>query len=296
MIISRLAILLVVWTVFAWAQAPTQSFTRSVNWTARQVPIGPLQDGPVTISLDLASGTEWVVGVEVDGSKPAEVAVAEVQFVDPSTYPKAGIRAISAVIDLPLGQLKIAGNLIGVSTSRVSGAVLTHVRLPAAMRVLIVRNGQMVSSAIPSTGLLVHDGVVVPQSTVGIRPLLMQLVAPKRQTKAADITRLPNGMYIASVGALTKHLVAFKRPAFGKSASCCGVSDPVTLRIRIDEGGRVQEMRRVLGNQTFADVCQDAVRQWEFRPFTYDGKPVPITTSVMFFVGSDGTVTSPVLQ
>lgn len=162
---------------------------------------------------------------EIDGSKPAELAVAEVQFADLSAFPQMPIRPVSAIADLPFGQLKIAGNSIGVSTSRVSGAVLTYIRLPAPMRVLIVRDAQVVSSATPSTGLLVHDGVVVPRPMVGVRSLLMQLVEPKPLAKTAEVNGL--GAVIRTRSRAPASLVPLRSPQRPVPAALARFSFPV---------------------------------------------------------------------
>lgn len=54
----------------------------------------------------------------------------------------------------------------------------------------------------------------------------------------------------------------------------------VQLRININRQGSVWNAVRVSGEPELADAAINAVKQWKFRPYLLNGKPVEIETAV----------------
>jgi protein TonB len=59
----------------------------------------------------------------------------------------------------------------------------------------------------------------------------------------------------------------------------------VTVEVVIDSDGHVPAAWVVEGDQRFAAAAIDAVKQWQFRPATVDGKPVRLRYRVLITFG-----------
>jgi len=68
--------------------------------------------------------------------------------------------------------------------------------------------------------------------------------------------------------------VSVVNPKYPKKAHKQNVEGPVTLHVTIATDGSVKAAAIVSGDSRLTDAAIDAVRQWRFRPFTTDGKPV----------------------
>lgn len=70
-------------------------------------------------------------------------------------------------------------------------------------------------------------------------------------------------------------------PDYPESARRAHIQGSVVLETLIGANGRVQQVSPVSGNPQLADAAIAAVRQWRYKPFTVDGKKVPIRTQVI---------------
>jgi TonB family protein len=69
-------------------------------------------------------------------------------------------------------------------------------------------------------------------------------------------------------------------PEYPEAARRAHIQGSVVLETLINANGRVQQVSAVSGNPDLADAAIAAVRQWRYKPFTVDGKKVPIRTQV----------------
>jgi TonB family protein len=69
-------------------------------------------------------------------------------------------------------------------------------------------------------------------------------------------------------------------PQYPEAARRAHVQGSVVLETLIGANGRVQQVSAVSGNPDLAGAAIAAVRQWRYKPFTVDGKKVPIRTQV----------------
>jgi TonB family protein len=69
-------------------------------------------------------------------------------------------------------------------------------------------------------------------------------------------------------------------PEYPEAARRAHIQGSVVLETLINANGRVQQVSAVSGNPDLADAAMAAVRQWRYKPFTVDGKKVPIRTQV----------------
>ena len=59
-----------------------------------------------------------------------------------------------------------------------------------------------------------------------------------------------------------------------------GLEGPVLLQAVITENGTVQDLKVVRGQPILARAAVDAVRQWRYRPYRLNGKPVRMQTEI----------------
>jgi TonB family protein len=70
-------------------------------------------------------------------------------------------------------------------------------------------------------------------------------------------------------------------PDYPEAARRAHIQGSVVLETLIGANGRVQQISPVSGNPDLAEAATAAVRQWRYKPFTVDGKKVPIRTQVI---------------
>jgi len=73
------------------------------------------------------------------------------------------------------------------------------------------------------------------------------------------------------------HNVDPEYPALARNAKIRG---PVVLRAVIDTKGKVTNLRVLSGHPLLAASAVEAVRQWKYRPFVFEGKVVPVETTI----------------
>lgn len=77
-----------------------------------------------------------------------------------------------------------------------------------------------------------------------------------------------------------QHLVTRVDPLYPPLARSGQVQGTVRLGITITESGSVTDLVYVSGHPLLARAARDAVSQWKYKPFTKDGKPTAVRTTV----------------
>jgi TonB family protein len=70
-------------------------------------------------------------------------------------------------------------------------------------------------------------------------------------------------------------------PDYPEAARKAHIQGSVVLETLIGANGRVQQISPVSGNPDLAEAATAAVRKWRYKPFTVDGKKVPIRTQII---------------
>ena len=92
---------------------------------------------------------------------------------------------------------------------------------------------------------------------------------------------LMDGNFVRLKPELADTLLADRvEPDYPDAARRSHIQGSVTLETLIGANGKVQEVTPVSGNPQLADAAVNAIRQWRYKPFTVDGKKVPIRTQV----------------
>lgn len=92
---------------------------------------------------------------------------------------------------------------------------------------------------------------------------------------------------VAVAEAAERALIA-DQPTIAYPASAKGQHGTVVLQLLIDRDGSVQDAKFQQGSLAFARTAIDGVKQWKFKPYLFNGRPVSVQTtmSVNFKPGS----------
>jgi TonB family protein len=79
-----------------------------------------------------------------------------------------------------------------------------------------------------------------------------------------------------------KHFVSAPAPAYPQIARRAGVQGIVRLQVHATKDGRVEVDKILEGSPTLADAAICAVKRWRVRPFSANGRPVEVISTVKF--------------
>lgn len=83
-----------------------------------------------------------------------------------------------------------------------------------------------------------------------------------------------------SSGAAQKTLVHIVKPRYPEEAKAQLIQGTVVLHVLIGADGTMQEIHLVSGHPLLVSAAVEAVSQWRYRPFVYQGHPVPVDTQI----------------
>jgi periplasmic protein TonB len=70
------------------------------------------------------------------------------------------------------------------------------------------------------------------------------------------------------------------QPAITYPATAKGQQGKVVLQVLIGRDGTVQDAKFLQGSLAFARAAIDGVRQWKFKPYVMNGRPVSVQTKL----------------
>ncbi|HTT22884.1 MAG TPA: TonB family protein [Candidatus Sulfotelmatobacter sp.] len=79
---------------------------------------------------------------------------------------------------------------------------------------------------------------------------------------------------------LTERALLVEQPPTAYPANAGGKQGTVTLQVLIGRDGTVQDAKFLQGSLAFARAAIDGVKQWKFKPYTMNGRPVSVQTSL----------------
>ncbi|MBZ5686042.1 MAG: TonB family protein [Acidobacteriia bacterium] len=82
------------------------------------------------------------------------------------------------------------------------------------------------------------------------------------------------------VSELTERALLTDQPRLAYPANAAGKQGTVTLQVLIGRDGTVQDAKFLQGSLAFARAAIDNVRQWKFKPYTMNGRPVSVQTNL----------------
>ena len=69
-------------------------------------------------------------------------------------------------------------------------------------------------------------------------------------------------------------------PVYPPLARQARVKGAVLLSANISKDGTVETLRAISGHPMLVPAAIDAVKQWRFKPYVLNGKPVPVNTEI----------------
>jgi periplasmic protein TonB len=129
------------------------------------------------------------------------------------------------------------------------------------------------SSANPSTGNLSPGNPAIPPS------LTSQIASttPDASGNKAPETALPS-IEPVNVPEAAERALLTDHPAVAYPSSAKGQQGTVVLQVLIGRDGTVQDAKFIQGSLAFARTAIDGVKQWKFKPYVMNGRPVSVTT------------------
>lgn len=83
-----------------------------------------------------------------------------------------------------------------------------------------------------------------------------------------------------AVPELTQRALLIEQPPLLYPANARGQQGRVVLQVLIGRDGTVQDAKFLQGSLAFARAAIDGVKQWKFRPYTMNGRPVSVQTQI----------------
>ena len=69
-------------------------------------------------------------------------------------------------------------------------------------------------------------------------------------------------------------------PRYPREARAKGIQGDVILQATIDTKGNLTNIRVVSGEPILVKASLEAVRKWKYRPYVFNGEPVPVETTI----------------
>jgi len=118
--------------------------------------------------------------------------------------------------------------------------------------------------------------VTAPKVPSSLQSQLAVMMPDASGNKPADAA-LP-AIEPVSVPELTERALISNQPPMPYPVGAKGQQGTVILQVLIGRDGTVQDAKFLQGSLAFARVAIDGVRQWQFKPYTMNGRPVSVQT------------------
>jgi TonB family protein len=89
----------------------------------------------------------------------------------------------------------------------------------------------------------------------------------------------PKARYIPA-NVMAGYLLSAPRPEYPSLARADHIEGNVALQATISETGTIETLHVIKGPQPLLEAAIDAVRDWRYKPYSVDGQPVEVTTTV----------------
>lgn len=83
-----------------------------------------------------------------------------------------------------------------------------------------------------------------------------------------------------SQGLATKNKIHDVQPKYPIEARESGIEGTVLLQATIDTEGKIINLKIIQGHPVLNKAAYDAVSQWRYKPYTINGQPVEVETSI----------------
>lgn len=263
----------------------------NLRWDANKIPLS-VPGEAVQVSLPAsAENYPWIVGIHIDDGKPGFASIMQVQMDDSISE---GIRKPNAVVNVPAEKLTTAPGVISVQQGASGNEnLIVYLVVPSGKKLILQNNAKAVTQFEIKTDTIIHNGVITAQKVNGLHTLISRLLitqSVRSTSDSSEVTKGRAGKYVALPKAIRSHLLSSVRPQAGEAALTNeGV---ILLKVEIDENGKVVEVSSSATNEKLASICIEAVKQWTFTPFEYEGNRVRVNAAISFYVGQGRVISS----
>lgn len=105
---------------------------------------------------------------------------------------------------------------------------------------------------------------------------------PHAAPPASTTTTLPRSMRPVSGGVLNGRALILPPPVYPPVAKAANAAGTVTVRVLIDENGKIAEAKAIYGPKLLRKAAEDAAREARFAPTQLSGQPVSVTGVITY--------------
>jgi len=186
----------------------------------------------------------------------------------PGMHLPASVPRVIALIEQPLRPHAGAGSRLPAALARVG-----VMRQPRSIPLGLSREAAV--EAPPQPGAIVSGSGVAQQSLgpVGI-------VGDFSPILPAPPPSISHARVAVSQGVLQGYLVNRVQPRYPAIARQARVEGTVLLAATINRQGDIEDLQLISGHPMLAPAAIEAVRQWRYRPYRLNGRPVEVQTRI----------------
>lgn len=232
--------------------------------------------------LDLVGiphSTGWAIGVIVDDASP------RIRLLHKA---RAGMAPLDG---LGANNLEVSTGLVRILNLPDEGRTSVFLNVPTDTELRVVRNGIDIVQARIKQSVLIKDGTLTEKPNHKINDFIKESIADFQPIplERQEILRLPNGDFMVGLNMLRTHLISASTPKTMAVAPSQGALPYLSLRIRVGVTGKVSDYQLLHG--TPSQDLLASIRNWRFRPFILNGRPVAVTAQVAYVLNQTGIVT-----
>jgi periplasmic protein TonB len=206
------------------------------------------------------------------GQTPSQTQSNQAPNNQSSSVPDAAAPSVQAPPPTTQPTVQITGNATGPSPV---SAVSMPASDPAPTTATSVATPPAPPKNLQPRPVTTSSGPSIPSSLKS----QMASMTPDASGNKAPETALPSIEPVALPEATERALVT-DQPVIAYPASAKGQQGTVILQILIGRDGTVQDAKFLQGSLAFARTAIDGVKQWKFKPYIMNGRPVSVQTNL----------------
>lgn len=92
---------------------------------------------------------------------------------------------------------------------------------------------------------------------------------------------VPEPLHVSVSAAVSEGMLLYKvAPEYPLAAHVAHISGTVVLQALIDKDGKLRDIKAISGPEALQGAAIQAVRQWRYRPYLFNGQPVEVSTTI----------------
>ena len=203
-----------------------------------------------------------------DGSRPPSVQVQENPAAQPAPPPASPTTTATPIVSAPASTGTAVVPVSNPPAHADSAAVISTTPIPTAPA--------SSTPPPPKRQAAPYVPATAPRVPSSLQSQMAVMVPDASGNKPADAA-MP-AIEPISVPELTERTLISDQPPMDYPVSAKGQQGTVILQVLIGRDGAVQDAKFLQGSLAFARTAIDGVRQWKFKPYSMNGRPVSVQT------------------